>query len=68
MDSLQLLTLDHLASILGRSPETVRKDLIRNPAAVLPRVVVPGTRLLRWRTVDVERWLEECSLPAGANR
>lgn len=52
-----LLTVKDLAEILGRSPETIKKDLGRNPAAVPPRVTIPGTRLLRWRAVDVERWL-----------
>lgn len=57
MKNRQLLTLAQVASLLGRSPETVRKDLKRNPLAVPPRVVIPGTRLLRWREVDVEGWL-----------
>lgn len=57
MKNRQLLTLDQVAKLLGRRPETVRKDLTRNPMAVPPRVVIPGTRLLRWRAVDVEGWL-----------
>ncbi|MDO8905960.1 AlpA family transcriptional regulator [Hydrogenophaga sp.] len=68
MAPLHLLTLDQLASILGRSPETIRKDLVRNSGAVPPRLVIPGTRLLRWRAVDVERWLEACSHVAGNNQ
>lgn len=52
-----LLTLEDLAAILGRSPETIRRDLRRNPDAVPPRLQLPGTRLLRWRAVDVEAWL-----------
>ena len=54
-----LLTIKDLAEILGRSPDTIKKDLGRNPAAVPPRVVIPGTRMLRWRAVDVERWLAQ---------
>lgn len=57
MQSLQLLTLDELAAILGRSPQTIRRDLRRNPDAVPPRVQLPGTRLLRWRAIDVDAWL-----------
>lgn len=53
----KLLNLTQLAELLGRSAETVKKDLRRNPAAVPPRVVLPGTRLLRWRASDVEGWL-----------
>ena len=44
-----VLELGDLATLLGRSPETIRKDIHRNPAAVPPRLVIAGTRLLRWR-------------------
>lgn len=54
-----VLDLGDLASLLGRSPETIRKDLHRNPAAVPPRLVIAGTRLLRWRTVDVQAWMDQ---------
>lgn len=54
-----LLDLQELASLLRRSPETIKRDLRRNPSAVPPRLTLPRTRLLRWRAVDVERWLEE---------
>jgi predicted DNA-binding transcriptional regulator AlpA len=57
MQRQKLLTLNEVAAHLRRSPETVRKDLTRNPLAVPPRVVIPGTRLLRWRDVDVEEWV-----------
>lgn len=57
MDVQKLLTLDELATMLARSPETIKKDLFRNPGAVPPRLRVPHTRLLRWRAVDVEAWL-----------
>jgi len=55
----KLLDLQELARLLRRSPETIKRDLRRNPSAVPPRLTLPGTRLLRWRAVDVERWLEE---------
>ena len=55
--NLNLLDLDDLATMLGRSPETIKKDLRRNRLAVPPRVHIPGTRLLRWRLTDVEAWL-----------
>lgn len=54
-----VLELCDLARLLGRSPETIRKDLRRNPAAVPPRFVIAGTRLLRWRAVDVQTWMDE---------
>ena len=52
-----LIDIKALAALLQRSPETIRKDLKRNPTAVPPRVMIPGTRLLRWRAADVETWL-----------
>jgi predicted DNA-binding transcriptional regulator AlpA len=56
MDST-LLDLQELADLMGRSPETIKKDIKRNHLAVPPRLHIPGTRLLRWRRVDVDAWL-----------
>ncbi|MDE2252929.1 MAG: hypothetical protein KGL42_01470 [Betaproteobacteria bacterium] len=53
----KLLDLSELSEVLGRSPETLKKDLRRNPDAVPPRLQLPGTRLLRWRASDVDAWL-----------
>jgi len=53
----KLLNVDELAAMLGRSAETIKKDIKRNPDAVPPRIAPPGTRLLRWRQEDVEAWL-----------
>jgi predicted DNA-binding transcriptional regulator AlpA len=53
----KLLDLNELATLLGRSPETIKKDLKRNRLAVPPRLYIPGTRLLRWRRIDVDIWL-----------
>ena len=58
MTTQPLLDLQALAQLLGRRPETIRRDLRRNPAAVPPRTLIPGTRLLRWREADVSAWLE----------
>lgn len=56
-DLERLLTLEDLAEMLGRSAQTIKKDLRRNPDAVPPRLQLPGTRLLRWRATDVRVWL-----------
>lgn len=53
----KLLDLNDLGIMLGRSPETIKKDIKRNRLAVPPRLHIPGTRLLRWRKIDVETWL-----------
>lgn len=52
-----IIDLNELSDLLGRSPETIKKDLKRNRLAVPPRLHIPGTRLLRWRKVDVDSWL-----------
>lgn len=52
-----ILDLTDLADLLGRSPETIKKDIGRNRLAVPPRLHIPGTRLLRWRRADVDAWL-----------
>lgn len=65
MEVQKLLDLAQLAELLRRSPETIKKDLRRNPEAVPPRLQLPGTRLLRWRAVDVDSWLEQHVQTAG---
>lgn len=62
---IPLLDLKALACLLGRSPETIRRDLRRNPDAVPPRLQLPGTRLLRWREADVARWLDQHAVGAS---
>jgi predicted DNA-binding transcriptional regulator AlpA len=52
-----LIDLNELSAMLGRSPETIKKDLKRNRLAVPPRLHIPGTRLLRWRQIDIDSWL-----------
>lgn len=59
----KLLDLSELSEVLGRSPETIKKDMRRNPDAVPPRLQLPGTRLLRWRAVDVNTWLGQYAQP-----
>lgn len=52
-----IIDLNELSALLGRSPETIKKDLKRNRLAVPPRLHIPGTRLLRWWKADVDSWL-----------
>jgi predicted DNA-binding transcriptional regulator AlpA len=66
MEFQQLLTLDDVALMLGRSPQTIKKDMRRNPDAVPPRLLLPHTRLLRWRLEDVQAWLAQFVQPSGS--
>ena len=52
-----IIDLNELSALLGRSSETIKKDMKRNRLAVPPRLHIPGTRLLRWRKIDVDSWL-----------
>lgn len=55
MDSL--LTVPDLAQILRKSIHSVRHDVNRNPTALPPLCLLPGTRRLLWRLADVEVWI-----------
>nr|WP_315232418.1 helix-turn-helix domain-containing protein [uncultured Albidiferax sp.] len=57
METEPLLTLDDLAQLLGRSKNTIRRAIRRNPQAVPPHLALPHPQLLRWRATDVETWL-----------
>lgn len=63
METEPMLTLDDLAQMLGRSKNTIRKNIRRNPHAVPPHLVLPHPRLLRWRATDVETWLDSRAQP-----
>ncbi len=52
-----LLTLSEVAALLGRSEGTLRNDMIRNPKAVPPSIIIPGTRFRRFRKSDFQNWL-----------
>ena len=54
-----LIEIKEVARLLGRAVQTLRNDLLRNPAAVPPRVRFPGSNALRWRIEDVEKWVAQ---------
>ena len=53
-----LLTLDELAAKLNCSIRTLKNNRRYKPDTVPPRMVLPGTGLLRWRERDVQAWLD----------
>lgn len=61
----RLLTIEELAEILQRPVNTIKNDLVKNPAALPPSVKLPGTRCRRWPEQKVDEWLE--SLILGQN-
>jgi predicted DNA-binding transcriptional regulator AlpA len=67
-EDLQMIGPEELGQILGRSTKTIKCDVTRRPNTLPPRFVVPGTRLLRWRIVDVRNWVEEAVTRERAER
>ncbi len=59
MMTTKYLDIFEVAEVLGVTPETVRKNMKRRPWLVPMNMHIPGTRMLRWRIVDVEAWLVE---------
>lgn len=53
------LDIDELAQMLGRSSSSIRRDLARRPFRVPPKMHLPGSKMLHWRTCDVENWMFE---------
>jgi predicted DNA-binding transcriptional regulator AlpA len=63
---MKLYDLQELADLLGRAPDTIKRDIRCNPLAVPPRVEIPGTRILRWREEDIRAWLASGVRGGGA--
>jgi len=55
-----LLSTAQVAKLLGVSGETIR-TWARD--GLMPKPVRPGIRCLRWRAVDLDRWLEQGCVP-----
>jgi hypothetical protein len=58
---LRVLTIEEVAVILGRSAKSVRVDISRNPRSLPPVFRVPGSRKIKFRYVDVVKWMDEVS-------
>lgn len=61
----KLLTIEELAEILQRPVNTIKNDLVKNPAALPPSIKLPGTRCRRWPEQGVDAWLDR--LLSGQN-
>lgn len=53
------LDIFELATLLGQSTRTIRRNLVNCPHLIPPKVYIPGSRMLRWRSHEVERWMYE---------
>lgn len=55
---LQTMDASELGKVIGRTTKTVREDSRRRPETLPPRLVIPGSKKLLWRVVDVQAWLQ----------
>ena len=55
------LDIDELAELLGQRPETIRKKLRVAPYELPPKMHFAGSKMLRWRAHEVNRWLQEAN-------
>lgn len=53
------LDIDDLAVLLGQSTQTIKKKLRNVPHQLPPKMHIPGSKMLRWRTHEVQNWLIE---------
>lgn len=63
--TMKYLDIFELAELLSVSPETIRRNIRLRPWAVPPKMHIPGTRLLRWRSDQVRLWQEETQVKEG---
>ena len=68
MDDLETIDASQLGKLIGRSTKSIKLDASRKPHTLPPRFIIPGTRNLRWRVVDVRRWMEALVEVAEAER
>lgn len=59
-----LLTIEDLAALLCRAPQTIRNDRARAPHRVPPPCRPAGTVRLLWLRQDVMAWLAAAAEPA----
>ncbi len=59
------LDIDELAMLLGRSVRSVKRDMVRSPTSVPPKMHIPGSALLRWRAYEVQNWIVETGWKSG---
>ena len=57
-DGYETIGPTELGILIGRSTKSIRLDSSRRPETLPPKFVVPGCRLLRWRTSDVRAWMD----------
>ena len=53
----EILAVEHLASLIHKSPASIRSDASRKPESLPPICRLPGNKRLLFRLEDVRSWL-----------
>jgi hypothetical protein len=61
------LTIKQLSYETNLAIKTIRTTLVRNPAALPPRLVIPGQKKLLWLRSDVEDFYGKQKRMSGSN-
>ena len=57
--SHQLIGLKELAKMLDRKLSTLQVDVTRRPDTLPPKVILPGSRRVVFKKVDVQKWIDD---------
>lgn len=68
-ETLETLGIEEMAKIVRKTPKTVSEDVTRRPESLPPRLIIPNSRGVLWRKIDVEQWLaDRVQKPIGRPR
>lgn len=59
LQEMKTVTVEELAKVLNRSPETIRSDVRRRPDTLPVRLKIPGSKQLLWLESDVVTFLQK---------
>ena len=57
--AVKTIRIADLALILHRTERTIAEDVSRRPESLPPRLLIPNSKTVLWRMIDVEKWLED---------
>lgn len=67
--AVKTIRIEELSEILHRSATSIASDVTRRPESLPPRLLIPNSRTVLWRMIDVERWLaDRVQKPIGRPR
>lgn len=56
------LDVEELAVLMDLTPSTIRRYVAKKPFNLPPKMHIPGSKMMRWRKVEAEKWLYEHGL------